>query len=168
MAVHKVKSPGRPRLSRTNAAPFLPLFERARPIGAEKARERAIGQQSSAGLAAGAVVGLVLGIHDALHRRSTHGTGLLVTAVHRHLGAKGGHALGKIRPALRAQTLGPLHEHGARSLTKTGDLLIRQLAREDERRQTRAMQDLVRIGVADSRKEAGIGERTLERVALAG
>ena len=48
-------------------------------------RDSARSASSAAGLAARAVVALVLGVHDALHRRAAHGTRLIERAVHGHL-----------------------------------------------------------------------------------
>src|SRR5207248_5900397 len=48
--------------SRSRPPPLLPLVERLRPVGMEQPRERAVGEHPAAGLAARAVVGLVLGV----------------------------------------------------------------------------------------------------------
>ena len=48
------------------------------------------------------------------------------------------------------------------------ELLVGQRARQLERRQPRRVQDLVRVGVADAAEQMRIGERALQRVALAG
>jgi hypothetical protein len=47
----------------------LPLVHGLGPVAVEQARERAVGKQAAAGLAARAVVGLVVGADDALHCR---------------------------------------------------------------------------------------------------
>src|SRR5713226_9847965 len=81
------------------------LVDRARPARLEQARERAVGEDLAAGLAARAVVGLVLRVHDALHRRAAHRAGLAKSPVHRHALAKGGDLLREIRTRLPAQAL---------------------------------------------------------------
>jgi hypothetical protein len=73
----------------------LELLDRLRPIGVEQPRERAIGEELAAGLAARAVVALVLGVDDVLHLRATRRAGLAELAVDGHLGPKGGHLLGE-------------------------------------------------------------------------
>ncbi len=52
-------------------------------------------------MAAGAVVGLVLGIADALDGRAAVGTGLAVAAVRRHARAESGHFFREIRDGRR-------------------------------------------------------------------
>src|SRR5690606_4631578 len=71
----------------------LELVEGLGPALLQQARERAIGQELAAGLAAGAVVGLVLRVDDALHGRTADRAGLLVLAVHGHLRADRGDLL---------------------------------------------------------------------------
>src|SRR5215216_4012022 len=66
------------------------LFQRARPILVQKPRERAIGEQLATVLTARAVVRLIVGIDDTLHRRATHRTRLTVLAVYRHSFAERG------------------------------------------------------------------------------
>jgi len=46
----------------------LQVFQALRPVGLQQPRQRAIRQQSTAGLAASAVIGLIFGIDDALDR----------------------------------------------------------------------------------------------------
>src|SRR5580698_11112472 len=81
-----------PAPSRRNSAPLqrLELIECARPVRTEQSRQAAIGEELAAGLATRTVVRLVVGVADALHRLLTARTGLAITPVHRHLGAKGG------------------------------------------------------------------------------
>src|SRR5437762_2581683 len=52
---------------------LFPFVNIARPIVLEQARQRPIGQDFAPCLAARAVVGFVVGVHDALHRRAAHG-----------------------------------------------------------------------------------------------
>src|SRR6185503_11504730 len=67
------------------------LVDRARPALLQQPRQRAVGEDPSAGLAARAVVGFILRVDDALNRRAADRAGLAVAPVHRHLLAEGGH-----------------------------------------------------------------------------
>src|SRR5690242_18897198 len=64
------------------------LLERPWPALLQQAGERTIRKDLAAGLAARAVVRLVLGEDDALHRRAANRAGLAEAAVHRHAFAK--------------------------------------------------------------------------------
>src|SRR4026209_1835233 len=61
------------------------LVDRARPALLQEPRQGASGEDAAAGLAARAIVGLVLRIHDPLHRSAANRAGLAVAPVHRHL-----------------------------------------------------------------------------------
>ena len=82
-------------------------------LDSEQGRQRAVSQRAAAGLAARAVVGLVVGVHDALHRRAAHRARLAVAC--RARPSRGGtpspcrasHAA----RGFGAQALGPLGEH---------------------------------------------------------
>ena len=139
----------RARSNRT--AGSLQLVDVARPARLQQPRQRAVRQHAAAGLAARAVVRLVVGIDDALHRRAAHGAGLAVAAVHRHVVAERRHLLPESRAGLGAQPVGPLgrappasRRTGAASARASSDL------RQRQRRQPGAMQDLVRVRVADA------------------
>ena len=69
--------------------------------------------------------------------------------------------------ASRDQAVGPLGERVRAALVEALDLLLRQPRRELRRRQPRAVEDLVGVGVADPGEEARIGQRALDRVVLA-
>ena len=58
-------------------------------------------------------------------------------------------------------------EHGAARVVEPRDLVVVELVVQTDRREAGAVQDLVRVGVADAAQEPRIGERALERVALA-
>src|SRR5262249_15720335 len=128
----------------------LQLVQRARPVLLEQARESAIGEQPVAGLAAWAIVGLVLGVHDTLHGRAAVRARLTEAAVDGHVGAKGRDALGKFSGRLAAYPRDPVGQRRARRLEEALDLAVRQGPRELHGRQSRAMQDLVAVGVADA------------------
>ena len=97
------------------------------------------------------------------------GHGWPIAAVHRHLGAEGGDLLGEAVAAPRARRRS-VHsrERRARRREQPRDLVASSsLLRQRDRREPRAVQDLVGVGVADAAEEARIGERALERVVLA-
>src|SRR5256885_8377917 len=64
--------PGKSRARRPRAKALLPFVQGSRPIRLEQPGERPVGQEPPPGLAARTVVHLVLGVANALHRRSTH------------------------------------------------------------------------------------------------
>ena len=64
------------------------LIEGARPVGAEEPGEAAVGQDLSAGLAAGAVVGFVVCVANALDLLAAARAGLAKAAVDGHLRTK--------------------------------------------------------------------------------
>src|SRR5262249_1022739 len=74
---------------------LLHLLERARPIRLQQSRQRAVREQTAVGLAAGAVIGLVVGVDDALHRRAADRTRLAEAAMHGHLRTERGDLLRK-------------------------------------------------------------------------
>ena len=124
----------------------------------------------AAGLAARAVVALVVGVDDPLHRSAAHRARLAEAC--RARPSRGRNAVtfsGKASPASRAQPLGPF----ARAPSRVGVEQPREsrasssFARMRDRRQLRAMQDLVRVRVADAAEEMRIGQRALQRVVLA-
>src|SRR5258708_21126791 len=65
------------------------VVDRLRPVAVQQPRKRPVGEELAAGLAAGAVVRLILGIDDALHRRAADRAGLAGAPVHGHAFAKG-------------------------------------------------------------------------------
>src|SRR5712664_2530672 len=142
------------------------LVDRARPARLEQARERAVGEDLAAGLAARAVVGLVVRVDDTLDRRAAHRAGFAKSSVHRHDLAKGGDFLRKIRARLLAQPLGPSGERCPRRIAESLHLGPGKRLNLRERGELRPVQDLVRIGVADSAEQARVGEGALQRVVL--
>src|SRR3989441_10866169 len=83
------------------------FFEGGGPIFAEKAREGAVGEELSAGLAGGAIVGFVGGVTNALDFGVATRARLFVAAVNGHAFAKGGHVFGEFTACFRAEALGP-------------------------------------------------------------
>ena len=81
--------------------------------------------------------------------------------------AERGDLLGKLLARFLPQSLRPLRQHGPGSLEQRAHFVPGHLLREQGGRQLRAVKDLVRIRVADSREQARIGQRALQRVVLA-
>src|SRR5262249_9796033 len=106
------------------------LLEAPRPVLLEEARQRAIRQEPPSGLAGGAVVGLVVGVDDALDRRAAVRARLPVATVDGHPLPEGGHLLGESIARLLAQPIGPRPEHGAGRLVESPDLVLVELLRE--------------------------------------
>ena len=71
----------------------LQFLQGARPILLQEAGKGAVGQQAAAGLAGGAVVGLVAGVADALDFCAAARTRLIIAAMHCHLGPECGDVL---------------------------------------------------------------------------
>ena len=65
-------------------------------------------------------------------------------------------------PASARRPLGPFGERRVRRREQARDRRLVERARQRERRQPRAVQDLVGVGVADAAEEARIGQRALE------
>ncbi len=127
--------------------------------------KRAVGEHLASGLAARAVVRLVVGVDDALHRRTAIGARQAEAAMHRHRRVKGGDLLRPVA-GLAREARRPLGECRLRRLEKALDRRSVDRTRQRQRRQARAMQDLVGISVADAAEEARIGERALDGVVL--
>src|SRR6185437_3326093 len=143
------------------------LVERFRPILLEQAGQGSIGKKPAAGLAARAVVRLVLGVPDALHRTCANGTRQPEAAVNRHVVAEGRYLLGELSARERPQTLRPEPKLLARGRVQALDLRIIEPARQHDRRQPRGMQNLIGVGVADPAEQSRVGERAFERMVLA-
>src|SRR5439155_12065864 len=143
------------------------LLERPRPVLFHESRERSVGEELSSGLAPRAIVGLVFRVRDPLYRSAAIGAGLAVTAVDRHARAEGGHALRKAIARLAPQPFRPIGERFLRGREEPLELFGVELAGELHGGEPGAVQDLVRVCIADAAEEARIGERPLKRVALA-
>ena len=81
-----------------------------------------------------------------------------VLPVHGHLRPERGHFLGEGAVRLVSQQLRPLDQHVPRRGVETRDLLVAQARGELRWRETRPMQDLVGIRVADPAEEPRIRE----------
>src|SRR6266853_1829198 len=85
----------------------LDIVNRFRPVVPKQPRQRAIGKQAPAGLAFRAVVALVRGVDDALHRRAADRARLFESAMNGHALVKGGDLLGKTASQLLTQAIDP-------------------------------------------------------------
>ena len=134
----------------------------------QEARERAVGEHPAAGLAARTVVRFVGGVADALDRRAAVRAGLGVAPVHRHAVAKGGDLLGKVLARRGAQAPGPVRQGFAGGREEALDLGGLQLSGHGDRREPRALQDLVGIGIADAAEQLGVAQGALQGVVFRG
>src|ERR1700733_11476215 len=66
----------------------LQFIQCSRPVGSQQPRQCPIGKHLAPGLALSAVVGLVVGIADALHRLTASRARQSIAAMHRHILAK--------------------------------------------------------------------------------
>jgi len=142
------------------------LLEGAGPIGAEQAREAAVGEDFAAGLAGGAIVGFIVGITDALNGVATTRTGLAEAAVNSHLGTKCRDALRESFSGLGGEPCDPKFQCEARGVEEALPLVGRELVRERDGRETGGVENLVGVGVAHTADEARIGEGALEGAVL--
>src|SRR5260370_20307320 len=142
----------------------LQFLERARPVFAQQARQSAIGQQLSAGLAARAIVRLIVGIADALDLRAAAQAWLLVSAVHGHAFAKRCYFLGEFALCILAKPFDPPNQRQPDRLEEAANLLGGELLRELDRRKSRLKENLVGVGVADAAEQSRIGARALQCV----
>jgi hypothetical protein len=83
------------------------LVESAGPVCFEEAGQASVCEDLSAGLALGAVVGLVVGVADALYGLAAGWAGLSEAAVDGHVAAEGGDLLGKVSGGLRVEAVDP-------------------------------------------------------------
>src|SRR5712692_1797214 len=142
----------------------LEFVERARPVLVQQAGKSAVGEQASARLASRTIIGLVARVADALDFGATTRAWLAIAAVDRHAGPKRGDLLGKCTSRFGPQTLGPFEQRRARRVVKPLDFLRSQLLRHCDRRELRAMENLVGIRIADTTENMRVGKRSLQRV----
>jgi hypothetical protein len=92
------------------------------------------------------------------------GHGLLEAAVHRHLGRNAVTFSGNPSFTSARRLIDPQAQRRPRRVVQTKQLLVRQRARQLQRREPGRVQDLVGVGVADAAEEVRIGERPFQRV----
>ncbi len=107
----------------TGATGPLEFVQVPGPVVFQQARERAVGEDLAAGLAAGAVVRLAVGVADALDRGRAVRAGLAEAAVDGHVGAEGRDALGEAVARLGAEAVDPFAEDFSRGCVEDFDLL---------------------------------------------
>src|SRR5438067_73596 len=142
------------------------FVDRLRPILFEQARQRAVGEQLTVGLAARTIVGLVVGVADALDGRAADGARFSKFSVHGHLIAERGDLRREIAGRFRSQTIGPFDEHYTRRVEQASNLFFTEAPGVLNRRQPGAMENLVRVGVTNAAERARICKRSLERMIL--
>jgi hypothetical protein len=79
--------------------------------------------------------------------------------VHRHRRPERRHLLRKLAARFLLQPRRPLAQDAAHGVEQPRNLLLAQRLRQRHRRQPRRVQDLVRIGVADSDEDVRISQR---------
>ncbi len=87
--------------------------------------------------------------------------------MHRHFLAKCGDVFRKFVAGLRAQSLRPLEQRLASGMVEPNLLLLAELKGKLDRREFRAVKQLIRIGIANAAEQAGIGQSALEGVVFA-
>ena len=95
--------------------------EGAGPVGAEEAREAAVGEESAVGLAGGAVIGFVVGVTDALDGSAATRAGEFVAAVDGHAWTERGDFLGERAGGFGAEASGPFGKAAADGFVEAGD-----------------------------------------------
>src|SRR5262249_1786787 len=80
---------------RSSCESLLHFIEAAWPVFTQESRESPVGEKLPSGLAGRTVVRLVVGIPDALNRRSAHGTGLAIASMYSHAFPERRHLLWK-------------------------------------------------------------------------
>src|SRR6516162_8929787 len=104
----------KPLGSHSTAFQRLELVEGARPVLAQQARERAVGQELAAGLARRAVICFVGCVADPLDLGTAARAGLAVSPVNGHPLAKCCDFFGEPAAGLGAETIRPFRQDDAR------------------------------------------------------
>src|SRR4051812_44406617 len=156
-----------PNASRTGSSlSVLQLLEAPGPVLLEQPGKAAVGEEPPARLADGTVVGLVVGVPDPLHRSAAPRAGFPVATVDRHAASERGHLLRKAVPRLLPQAVGPFRQHHHGGVVQPRHLFVYQPAGELQRRELRAVQNLVGVRITDPAEEPGIGQGALEGMTL--
>ncbi len=117
-------------------------------------------------MASGAVVGLILGVHDPLDGGAAVWTGLAVTAVNGHLLPEGSNLFGEPIPCLASKALGPFDKCLLRGLEQSRDFVLGELLGEPYRREPGVVENLVGVGVANPAEQPGVCQCSLQRMVL--
>src|SRR5580658_10498274 len=113
-----------------------------------------------------AIIGLIVGVADALYLVAAARARLPKAPVHRHLRPERRNPFGEFFPGLGCEPRHPGCECFARRAIKSLPLLRLQLMRLRNRRKPGRVQNLVRVRVANAAHDARIGERALEGTVL--
>ncbi len=87
------------------------VIQAAWPVILQQARQRAIREYPTTGLALCAVVGFVILVANPLHRRLAYRTGFGKLAMYGHVGAKSRHFARKFVPGLDPKSVTPIRQH---------------------------------------------------------
>ena len=88
--------------------------------------------------------------------------------MHGHLWPERGDVLGKPVACSFAEQFDPVGQGFLGRPVQALDFRARQVMRHRHGRQTRAMQDFVRVGIADAAEQARVGQRAFEGVTATG
>jgi hypothetical protein len=144
------------------------LVEGAGPVCAEEAGQASVCEDFAAGLALGAVVGLVVGVADALDGLAAGWAWLAEATVDGHVVAEGGDFLGKVLAGFGVEAIDPELEGVAGGGEEARPLFAGEFAGELDRGEVRGVEDLVGVGVADAAEDARVGEGSLEGAVFGG
>ncbi len=121
-----------------------------------------------AGLATCAVVGLVVGVTDALDLFAASWAGLAEASVNGHVFAEGGDFFGEACVCFGVQAVDPELKGFASGCVESLPFFRFELVGLRDGRELRCVKDLVGVGVADAAEDAGIGEGSLEGAVFGG
>lgn len=144
------------------------FFKGAGPVGAEKARQAAVGENLSAGLAPGAIVRFFIGVADAQDFVATSGARLTVASVDRHVLAECSYLCRKVMVRFFFEARDPQLKSLAGRAEQPLPFFRRKLAGESDWGELRRMQNLVGIGVANSAEETRISQRSFQGMVFGG
>jgi hypothetical protein len=144
------------------------FVEGAGPVGAEEAGETTVGEDFAAGLAMGAVVGLVVGVADALDGLAAAGAGLAIAAMNGHFRTEGGDFLREALLGFSAEAVDPESESGAGGGEEAVPVFGLKFGGKREGRELGCVEDFVGVGIADAADETGIGKGALEGAVFGG
>ncbi len=116
----------------------------------------------------GAVVGLVVGVADALDGLAASGAGLAEASVDGHIFAEGGDFFGEGLSGFGVEAVDPELEGFASGGEEALPLLGGEFVGEEDGREAGGVEDLVGVGVADAGEDARVGEGSLEGAVFGG
>ncbi len=114
-------------------------------------------------MAVRAVVGLVVGVADALNFVAATGAGLAIASVNGHVWAEGSNLFREICGGFGAKFVDPESEGVAGGIEECLPFGGLQFVGERDGRKFGGVEDFVGVGVADAAEDARVGERAFER-----